>query len=103
MTPARHKKGPGPKRARTGEPFPLVVHGGDRYQSLDEAMAAGLPILGKIIADLARRDWRPAPVLANPGSQAKGIDDGQEKEGVGILSGGDGRSVPIIPGGDGEL
>jgi len=66
-------------------------------------MAAGLPILGKIIADLARRDWRPAPVLANPRSQAETIDDGQEEEGVGILSGTDGRPILPVPGGDGEL
>lgn len=57
MTPRRRKRGPGPKRARTSEPFPLLVQGGDRYKSLDEAMAAGLPILGKIIADLAPKEW----------------------------------------------
>lgn len=41
---------------KTGEAFPLLVRGRDRYESLDEAMTASLPILGKIIADLARRD-----------------------------------------------
>jgi len=82
-----------PRRRKEGEPFPLLVQGGDTYESLDEAMAAGLPILGKIIADLARKEWQ----------EQTEQEHGQEKEGVAVLSGADGGSALPSSGDNREL